>query len=252
MLELKNISYAVPDEKTGEPRYILSDVTLSFPEKSITVITGHNGSGKSTLVKLIMGIERPTSGRVIFNGRDITELSVTDHARAGFTIALQQPVRFKGITVRNLLEAARNSSCTHAEACDILSMVGLCAKDYIDRPVDNTLSGGELKRIELAPRWQRAARCSCSTSPKRALICGASTSWCRFSTDCAKRRSSSSAIRVRYCKRRTESPCSIRPPNRLSGRGRKSSPPSPTPTHRPAAGFPPKRSDYGKTRPRTS
>ena len=150
MLELKNISYAVPDEKTGEPRYILSDVTLSFPEKSITVITGHNGSGKSTLVKLIMGIERPTSGRVIFNGRDITELSVTDHARAGFTIALQQPVRFKGITVRNLLEAARNSSCTHAEACDILSMVGLCAKDYIDRPVDNTLSGGELKRIELA------------------------------------------------------------------------------------------------------
>lgn len=150
MLELKNISYAVPDEKTGEPRYILSDVTLSFPEKSITVITGHNGSGKSTLVKLIMGIERPTSGRVIFNGRDITELSVTDHARAGFTIALQQPVRFKGITVRNLLEAAKNSSCTHAEACDILSMVGLCAKDYIDRPVDNTLSGGELKRIELA------------------------------------------------------------------------------------------------------
>lgn len=150
MLELKHICYDVDTDRPDKARRILSDVSLGFPEGTVTVITGHNGSGKSTLIKLIMGIDKPTSGRILFNGEDITDASVTERALKGMTIAFQQPVRFKGITVRNLLDAACRKTCTTGEACKYLYSVGLCAKDYIDRPVDDTLSGGELKRIELA------------------------------------------------------------------------------------------------------
>lgn len=150
MLELKHICYDVDTDRPDKARRILSDVSLGFPKGTVTVITGHNGSGKSTLIKLIMGIDKPTSGRILFNGEDITDASVTERALKGMTIAFQQPVRFKGITVRNLLDAACRKTCTTGEACKYLYSVGLCAKDYIDRPVDDTLSGGELKRIELA------------------------------------------------------------------------------------------------------
>ncbi len=148
MLELKHISYSVAD---GDGRKeILSDVGLLFPDKSITVVTGHNGSGKSTLVKLIMGIEKPDKGEILLDGEDITARSVTDRARMGITLAFQQPVRFKGITVKNLLDLAVGSNCSMGAACEFLFSVGLCAKNYVNRPVDDTLSGGELKRIELA------------------------------------------------------------------------------------------------------
>mgnify|MGYP001623108825 FL=1 len=150
MLELKNISYSVKDENTGRMQDILKDVDLVFDDKAINVITGPNGSGKSTLIKLIMGFERPTSGKVLFNGEDITELGVTERARRGFTIAFQQPVRFKGITVKKLLELASGKKMNTDDMCECLSSVGLCARNYIDRAVDGTLSGGELKRIELA------------------------------------------------------------------------------------------------------
>ena len=149
MLELKNISYTVKDEDTGRIQTILQDVSLSFTN-GINVITGPNGSGKSTMIKLIMGFEKPASGKVLLDGEDITGLGVTERARRGFTIAFQQPVRFKGITVKKLLELASGRSMNTDDMCDCLSSVGLCARNYIDRAVDGTLSGGELKRIELA------------------------------------------------------------------------------------------------------
>ena len=150
MLELKHITYTVPQEGGKERKTILSDVSLSFPDGTTTVIAGHNGSGKSTLVKLIMGIEQPDSGNIIFDGKDITSADITSRAKEGFTIAFQQPVRFKGITVKNLLDTASKKNFCPKDACEFLSAVGLCAKNYINRPVDDTLSGGELKRIELA------------------------------------------------------------------------------------------------------
>ena len=150
MLELKNIGYSVKDETSGKRQSILEGVNLTFGDGAITVITGPNGSGKSTLIKLLMGIEKPTSGKIYFNGEDITDCSVTERARKGFTMAFQQPVRFKGITVKRLLEMACGKKLDMDGMCDCLSSVGLCARNYIDRAVDGTLSGGELKRIELA------------------------------------------------------------------------------------------------------
>ena len=150
MVELKKVSYSVKDEATGRKQDILKDVSLRFEDASITVITGPNGSGKSTLIKLLMGLEKPTSGQILFNGEDVTPLSVSQRAKRGFTIAFQQPVRFKGITVKKLLSLASGSQPDIGQMCDCLSAVGLCARDYIDRQVDGTLSGGELKRIELA------------------------------------------------------------------------------------------------------
>ncbi len=150
MVELKNVSYSVKDEASGRKQDILKNVNLCFDDASVTVITGPNGSGKSTLIKLLMGMQQPTSGRILFNGEDITALSVTERAKKGFTIAFQQPVRFKGITVKKLLSLASGTQQDIGQMCDCLSAVGLCARDYIDRQVDGTLSGGELKRIELA------------------------------------------------------------------------------------------------------
>ena len=150
MLELKDISYSVKDEVTGKPQDILKNIDLTFDDAAISVITGPNGSGKSTLIKILMGFEKPTSGQILFNGEDITPLGVTERARKGFTIAFQQPVRFKGITVKRLLEYACGKKLDTDGMCECLSAVGLCARNYIDRSVDGTLSGGELKRIELA------------------------------------------------------------------------------------------------------
>lgn len=149
MLELKHIDFSVKEE-CGKRVKILSDISLSFPEKSITVITGQNGSGKSTLIKLITGLEKPTSGQIIYNGQDVTALSVTERAKLGFTTAFQQPVRFKGITVKKLLDIACGKQSNLGQLCEYLSQVGLCARNYIDRELDGSLSGGEAKRIELA------------------------------------------------------------------------------------------------------
>lgn len=150
MLELKNITYIVHDEKANEERAVLKNINVKFPENKLTVITGQNGSGKSTLIKLIMGIISPTSGEIIYNGKNITNLSINERANLGITIALQQPVRFKGLTVKNLLDVASEKSNKISDACEYLSKVGLCAKNYLNRELDSTLSGGELKRIELA------------------------------------------------------------------------------------------------------
>ena len=150
MLALQHVCYSVKDEATDARRDILRDVNLTFEDGAISVITGPNGSGKSTMIKLLMGIEKPTSGKILFNGEDVTDLSITERARKGFTIALQQPVRFKGISVKKMLELASGKKMNTTEMCDCLSAVGLCARNYIDRAVDGTLSGGELKRIELA------------------------------------------------------------------------------------------------------
>ena len=150
MLELKHICYDVDTDRPDKARRILSDVSLGFPKGTVTVITGHNGSGKSTLIKLIMGIDKPTSGRILFNGEDITDASVTERALKGMTIAFQQPVRFKGLAVKDLLELAAGEKMPEGNMCDILGEVRLCAKDYINRDVDASLSGGESKRIEIA------------------------------------------------------------------------------------------------------
>ena len=145
MLELKNINWTL---KGGTE--IIKDVSLKIPDGKLVVITGPNGGGKTSLAKIIAGIEKPTSGQVILNGTDITDFSVTERAKAGISYALQQPVRFKGITVRKLLELASGRELTIDDICEVLEKVGLCTYDYIDREIDSSLSGGEIKRIEIA------------------------------------------------------------------------------------------------------
>ena len=146
MLQLQNVSYYAPD---GDEKEILKNVSLEIKDK-FTVITGPNGSGKSTLAKMIAGIIKPTSGRIILDGDDITDLNVTERANKGISFAFQQPVRFKGITVSDILKIAAGRDLSVAESCEFLSSVGLCARDYLDREINNSLSGGELKRIEIA------------------------------------------------------------------------------------------------------
>lgn len=150
MIKLENINYKVSDKETGKDKYILKNLNIEFPKNKVTVITGHNGSGKSTLVKLIMGIIAPTSGKILANNKDITSLSVSERANMGLTIAFQQPVRFKGLTVGDLISLASKKQKNLSDACEYLAKVGLCAKDYVSRELDDRLSGGELKRIELA------------------------------------------------------------------------------------------------------
>ena len=149
MLELQNVSYSVIDENTGKKTDILCNVNLTIKDRFVA-ITGPNGSGKSTLAKVIAGIITPTSGRILFCGQDITDMSITERAKLGISYAFQQPVRFKGITVKDLISIAAGKEISVAQACAYLSEVGLCAKEYVNREVNGSLSGGELKRIEIA------------------------------------------------------------------------------------------------------
>ena len=154
MLELQHISYEV--EQDGEDKGILRDINLKIGERFVA-ITGPNGGGKSTLAKIIAGIYTPTTGRILLDGEDITGLDITQRAHKGISFAFQQPVRFKGLTVRDLITLASGKNIGVSEACDYLSEVGLCAGDYIDREVDASLSGGEVKRIEIATILARKA-----------------------------------------------------------------------------------------------
>jgi len=164
MLELKNISYTVEGEKE-----ILTDISLKIDNLKFIVITGPNGSGKSTLAKIIAGIVKPTSGKIFFDGRDITDLSITERAKLGIGFAFQQPVRFKGVTVRDLINLASGEKLSTIDSCEYLSEVGLCARDYINREVNGSLSGGELKRIEIATILARKAKLSVFDEPEAGI-----------------------------------------------------------------------------------
>ncbi|NMP36815.1 MAG: ATP-binding cassette domain-containing protein [Clostridiales bacterium] len=167
MLELKNISFSVSDE--GSPLEIIDNVSLNLDDGKFLVITGPNGGGKSTLAKLIMGIEKPTSGKIIFDGRDITGLDITERAKLGIGYAFQQPPRFKGLTVHKLLSLAHGSDLPEDECCAYLTNVGLCSRDYLNREVDSSLSGGEVKRIEIATLMARKLRLAIYDEPEAGI-----------------------------------------------------------------------------------
>ena len=167
MLELKNISFQV--EAEGQKKEIIRDISLTVPGGKLVVITGPNGGGKSTLARLIAGIEKPDSGQILLNGEDITEQSITDRAKKGIGFAFQQPVRFKGIQVLDLIRLATGKQISTSDACEYLSAVGLCARDYIDREVNSSLSGGELKRIEIATVLAKAPVLSIFDEPEAGI-----------------------------------------------------------------------------------
>lgn len=163
LLELKNINFERENKK------ILDNINLKLNLGKFIAITGPNGSGKSTLVKIIMGIEQPDFGEIIFNGTNITKLSIDERANLGISFAFQQPVKFKGITVYDLLKIAAKKEMTKIEACEVLSKVGLCAKEYVDREVNESLSGGELKRIEIATVALRKAQLTIFDEPEAGI-----------------------------------------------------------------------------------
>lgn len=167
MLKIENLSYLV--SVNDDEKDILRNVNLDFLKGKIYVITGPNGSGKSTLVKLIMGILLPTEGKIVFNDKDITNLKIDERAKLGIAYAFQQPVTFKGLKVKDLLNIASNKENDFNTLCDYLSKVGLCAKDYINRPLDDKLSGGELKRIELAMVLARNALVNIFDEPEAGI-----------------------------------------------------------------------------------
>ena len=167
MLELQNISFIVPTED-GREKAILKDVSAKIDERFVA-ITGPNGGGKSTLAKIIAGIYTPTSGKILLDGVDITDKNVTERAKMGISFAFQQPVRFKGLTVRDLITLASGKEISVSEACTFLSEVGLCARDYIDREVNASLSGGELKRIEVAMIMARGTKLSVFDEPEAGI-----------------------------------------------------------------------------------
>ncbi len=164
MLELRHISWNVPDGKE-----VLKDINLIIPDGKLVVVTGPNGSGKTTLAKIIAGIVEPTSGKIFLDGEDITGLDITERAKRGISFAFQQPVRFKGITVRDLLELSAGRELNQAELCDLLGKVGLCTRDYIDREVSAALSGGEIKRIEIATVLARGTAYSVFDEPEAGI-----------------------------------------------------------------------------------
>lgn len=166
MLKLKNVGYLVQDEQ-GE-KQILKNINLRLNERFVA-FTGPNGGGKSTLAKVIAGIVKPTEGRIYFDGRDITDLSITERANLGISYAFQQPVRFKGLTVRDLINIAAGKNVKVSDACAYLSEVGMCARDYIDREVNASLSGGELKRIEIATVLARGTKLSIFDEPEAGI-----------------------------------------------------------------------------------
>lgn len=171
MLELKNICFQVPDEKSrnAKEKGILKDVSFTLEDNRFVVITGPNGGGKSTLAKVIAGIEKPASGQILWDGQDITDMSISERARLGISYAFQQPVRFKGVTVFDLIRLAAGKEISVAGACEYLSKVGLCAKDYIKREVNSSLSGGEIKRIEIATIMARKTRISVFDEPEAGI-----------------------------------------------------------------------------------
>ncbi len=148
MLRIENLCFTATGENGTKD--IIKDLNLTLEDKTFAVITGPNGGGKTTLAKLIMGLEKPTSGKIYWNDQDITDLSVTERAKLGVSYGFQQPPRFKGVTVYDLLKAASGREMTRLECCEYLTQVGLCARDYVDRDMDVSLSGGEAKRIEIA------------------------------------------------------------------------------------------------------
>ena len=166
MLELKNICFSA--EEDGVKKDILKNINLTIDERFVA-ITGPNGGGKSTLIKIIAGVLEPTSGQILFNGTDITHMSITERARLGVSYAFQQPVRFKGITVFDLITLASGRKLSIAEACDYLSEVGMCARDYVNREVNGSLSGGELKRIEIATILARGTELSLFDEPEAGI-----------------------------------------------------------------------------------
>ena len=167
MLELKNISFSVQDDQPKKE--IIRDISFRLADNKLTVITGPNGGGKSTLAKLIVGIEHPTQGSILLNGEDITEMSITQRAKLGIGFAFQNPIRFKGIEVIDLLRLASGRKLTVSEACDYLLRVGLCARDYINREVNASLSGGELKRIEIATVLAKAPSLAVFDEPEAGI-----------------------------------------------------------------------------------
>lgn len=167
MLEIKDLTFRV-DTDDGRQE-IVNNVNLTVGDGKLLVITGPNGGGKSTLARLIMGIEKPTSGKILFNGTDITDMSITDRARLGIGYAFQQPPRFKGMTVRRLLSLAHGSELPEDACCAYLTNVGLCSRDYLNREVDGSLSGGEVKRIEIATLIAREAKLSIYDEPEAGI-----------------------------------------------------------------------------------
>ena len=167
MLELQNVSFKVNED--GQDREIIGNITMTIPDDRLVVITGPNGGGKSTLAKLIAGIATPDSGKILLDGEDITGLSITERARRGIAFAFQQPVRFKGIQVFDLIRLATGQNISMTDACRYLAAVGLCARDYIDREVNSSLSGGELKRIEIATVLARGSRLSIFDEPEAGI-----------------------------------------------------------------------------------
>jgi len=167
MLTIENLSFGVQEEKGAKE--IIRDLNLTIGDNKFVVITGPNGGGKSTLAKLIAGIEKPTCGTITFDGEDITEKSITDRANLGISYAFQQPVRFKGVQVLDLIRLAAKKKLAAADACEYLSEVGLCAKDYINREVNASLSGGELKRIEIATVLARGTKLSVFDEPEAGI-----------------------------------------------------------------------------------
>jgi len=167
MLELKNISFEVDWEHASIG--ILKNINLTIDDAKLIAITGPNGGGKSTLAKIITGIEKPTGGQILLDGQDITNMSITERANAGISFAFQQPVRFKGVTVKDLIRLASGKNLSTSSACEYLSEVGLCARDYINREVNGSLSGGELKRIEIAMIIARGTKLSVFDEPEAGI-----------------------------------------------------------------------------------
>ena len=163
MLELRNVSFEVDGKK------ILNNISLTMEDNRFTVITGPNGGGKSTLAKLIMGIEKPTEGEILFDGEDITAMSIDERAKRKIGYAFQQPPRFKGMSVRKLLSLAHGKDLDEEICCSYLTDVGLCSKDYLNRDVDASLSGGEVKRIEIASILARDLKLSIFDEPEAGI-----------------------------------------------------------------------------------
>ncbi len=167
MLEIKNLSFRVEDN--GKTLDIIDDISLEIPDGKFVVITGPNGGGKSTLARLIMGLEKPTAGKIIYNGTDVTDMDVTERAKLGIGYAFQQPPRFKGLTVRKMLSLAAGKELNEKESCAYLSRVGLCSNEYVKRELDASLSGGEMKRIEIATLMARKPELAIFDEPEAGI-----------------------------------------------------------------------------------